>query len=257
MEYFIAYVLNIAAAFTVIALLILAGSLLVRQKRKRLIAFFGISKSKRLRAYISHLRIALGGAFGADGLPRSMSGSAVPVGELQLVSIYGRLFNYSIPALQEQPGFWRHVLLTDVQLEVSPAPLQDSEIEKGCSILCFGSPGYNVASKWIEDTLNPVARFIPSGLAIEVDGVAPFTDALTGFAQRIRIGDGAAAAFYVAGMSEAATMAAAYYLASEWEQLDATFGTRKNFCVVLKAEPLDYRNYTVVLERRESEVPAR
>lgn len=252
MSYLVDYLINLAASFTFAFVVIAWGWRLIRLKRKRLLEFFGVKGAKRLSLYFSHLRIIQGGAKGADDLPRSFGGSAVPSGELQFLTVYQRLFNYVVPALQEQPGFWRNLLLSDLQIEAVPAPVNPADIDRSSSVLSFGSPGYNSVSRWIEQDFHSLGRFTQNNPAIVVSGVAPFSDPLHGFVQRVRIGDGPAMAFYVAGISEQATKASAHYLAAHWDRLQATFGNRQNFCVVLKAEPGDYTKCAILLERRES-----
>jgi hypothetical protein len=232
-------------------ILIAIGWLLIRKKRTRLIEFFGVSKERRIVIYWSLVRVLEGGSVGVDNLPRGYNGATIPAGELDLIAIYQRLFNYIVPSLQEQPGFLRNLLFSDIKVEISPSPLRKDGIDRGSSLVSFGSPGYNVVSQWIEDELHAVGRFVvPDMTAVEVDGVPPFRGGLSGFVQRVRIDDGPTMAFYVAGVSELATKASAYYLASRWEDLQRRFGNRENFCVVIRVASDDFRKCTVLLERR-------
>jgi hypothetical protein len=230
--------------------IVAVGWLLIRKKRTRLIQFFGVERERRVVIYWSLVRVLQGGSVGVDNRPRGYYGPTIPSGELDLIAVYQRLFNYVVPSLQEQPGFLRNLLLSDVKVEISPSPLRKEDIDRGSSLVSFGSPGYNVVSQWIEDELRAVGRFVPDMAAVEVDGIQPFHGMLSGFIQRVRIQDGPTMAFYVAGVSERATKAAAYYLASRWEDLQRRFGNRENFCVVIRAANDDFRNCTVLLERR-------
>jgi len=252
MKYLIDYGINIAASFTVLAVLVFISWVLVQRRRQGLISFFGVSKSKRLRLYFSLLRVPQFGAIGADGQPRSFGGSAIPSGELEFLVPYEGLFNYVVPALQEQPGLWRHVFFADVDIVASPAPISANEIEKESSMISFGSPAYNCVSGWIETDLHALGRFIQDNRSIEVANVPAFRDPMHCFVQRVRIGDGPSKAFYVGGMNEPSTQAAAYYLLASWEKLRDRYGDRENFCIVLKGEPNDYTKATILLERRES-----
>jgi hypothetical protein len=251
-DYFINYLLNLAASLTFVLLVIGAGWVLVRRKRRRLLQFFAVRTTRQLSIYFSLLRVRAGGAIGSDNRPRAFGGSAVPSGEFEFLSVYQRLFNYIVPALQEQPGSWRNLLLSDVRVEASPAPATVTEIDRSSSILCVGSPAYNIVSGWVESDRGFLGRFVDDYSSIDVTGVPNFRDPLHGFVQRVRIGDGLAMAFYVAGVSEQATKAAIYYLASRWEDLHGSFGDRQNFCVVIKADSGDHRKATVLMERRES-----
>lgn len=251
MSYLIDYLINLAASFTFVLVVIVFGWILIRRKRKRLLLFFGVKESGRLNLWFSLLRIIPGGAIGADGAPRSFGGNALPSGELEFLPLYQRLFNYIVPALQEQPGFWRNILLSDLQIEAAPSPVNPADVQRSSSLVSFGSPGYNSVSFWVENSLQSLGHFIQQNSAIELSGVPQFADPLDGFVQRVRIGDGPAVAFYVAGMSEQATKASAYYLAAHWQLLQGAFGNRQNFCIVLKADTGDYRKCVVLLERRE------
>jgi hypothetical protein len=241
---------DLLASFIWTGVIIAFGWALVRKKRSRLIEFFGAEGDHRITIYWSLLRVQRGGSHGVDDRPRAFSGAAIPGGELDLIAIYQRLFNYVVPSLQEQPGFWHNLLFSDVKVEISASPLKKEDIDHASSLVAFGSPGYNVVSQWIENDLHALGKFTPEMTGIEVDGVAPFRGMLIGFVQRVRIHDGPAMAFYVAGVSEQATKAAAYYLASAWEDLKNRFGNRENFCVVIKAANGDFRKCSVLLERR-------
>ena len=204
---------------------------------------------RRLKICWSNLLVSQGGSAGPDGRPRAYSGSAAPAGELELAPLFHRMFNYVVPGVDEQPGLLRKILLSDVTVEAAVSPLTTREIDRTCSVVSFGSPGYNVVSAWIEDQLHSPGRCsVDDRPGIFVPGVEPFTDLLVGFVQRIRIGDGPAVAFYTAGRTEQATKAAAYFLASRWRYLRGRFGNRENFCVVLKADPGDHRRHTILLE---------
>jgi hypothetical protein len=241
---------DVLASLISTGVLIGFGWLFVRKRRRLLIEFFGVEKGRRVVIYWSLVRVLRGGSLGVDNQQRAYNGATIPAGELDLIAIFQRAFNYVIPSVQEQPGFWRNLLLSDVKVEILPSPLGKEDIDRASSIVAFGSPGYNVVSQWIEDDLHAIGRFIPDMAAIQVKGIEPFRDVLSGFIQRVRIQDGPIMAFYIAGISEQATKAAAYYLASRWEDLQRRFGNRENFCVVIKAGVDDFRNCTELLERR-------
>jgi hypothetical protein len=241
---------DLLASFIWTGVIIALGWSFVRKKRSRLIQFFGAEGDRRIVIYWSLLRVQAGGSHGVDDRPRAFCGAAIPAGELELIAIYQRLFNYVVPSLQEQPGFWRNLLLSDVKIEISASPLNKEDIDRASSLVAFGSPAYNVVSQWIENDLHVMGRFTPEMKGVEVEGVAPFRGMLVGFVQRVRIHDGPAMAFWVAGVSEQATKAASYYLASGWSTLKNRFGDRENFCVVIKAAAGDFTKCSVLLERR-------
>jgi hypothetical protein len=242
------YLTDLAAEFTFLVIVIGASYLLIILRRKRLLRFFGVRQTRRLSVYFSLVQVITGGTLGTDHQPRSFAGNALAWDEVELLPLYNRLFNYIVPALQEQPGFLRRILLSDVNIMASPSPLNKAAIDMASSVLCFGSPGYNEVSKWVEQDLHALGRFTDDNKAIVVSGVAPFSDLLHGFVQRCRIGSGSGRAFYVAGPSAQATKASAYYLAAHWDNLYRRFGDRTNFCVILKAAMDDYRKSDCVLE---------
>ena len=148
MPYFVDYLIDLAASLSFVLWVISGGWVLIRFKRNRLLLFFGVKQTRRLSLYFSPLRIIQGGAIGADGVQRSFGGNAVPSGELQFLSLYQRFVNYIVPALQKQPGLWRNLLLSDLQIEAHPAPVNLADIDRSSSILSSGSPGYNCVSNW-------------------------------------------------------------------------------------------------------------
>ena len=156
-----------------------------------------------------------------------------------------------MPGLEDPSGLLRRVILSDVELVAQVAPTTPAGTDFSSSLISLGSPGYNGTSAWIEATLNPVARFIQNNNAIEVQGNPPYTSGVHAFLQRIRIGDGPHVAFYAAGMSEGATVTAAYFLASRWSYLYRRFGDRENFCLVLEVVAANPTTPKILLERGE------
>lgn len=246
------YLVNLLAEVTFLLLLIVGGYLWLVRGRRPMLRFFGVERTRRLVIYWSRLRIISGGSVGVDGQQRTFGGEAVPFSETLLLPVYQRLFNYPVPGLTDAPGPLRHVFLADVDLEAAASPVDPAQRDTGGSLIAVGSPGYNGISLWIERTLRAPSRFIRENSAIEVSGVQPFTDLLHCFVQRVRIGDGPAMAFYAAGISEVATQCALHFLATRCAYLRGRFGDRENFCVVLRADPHDYRRHTEVLARGET-----
>jgi hypothetical protein len=158
------------------------------------------------------------------------------------------MFNYVVPAIEEQPGLLRKILLSDVNVLGVVSPLRVAEIHHSSSLISVGSGAYNVVSFWIENELHALAT---GAGVVNVPGLETFDDPFVGFLQRMRIGDGPSLAFYAAGPSEQATKAAVYLLVTRWEYLRGRFGDRENFCVILKADTGDYRRHTILFEGGE------
>ena len=194
--------------------------------------------------YLSHLRIISGGAVGIDGIRRSFSESAIPQVETILVSLFQRLFISAIPGIDTLPGILKKIIISDIDLIIEPSPL-----ERETTIISLGSPGYNIASQYIEETLLSIGRFIDQNSAIEIPEALPYRDNLYSFVQRAVNDSTGAIAYYAAGMSSIGTMGAAYFLASKWRYLQNQYGHRQPFCIILRVSPEDYKRHTVVCER--------
>jgi hypothetical protein len=146
------YFVNIVSDFIYTILILFIGWVLYYfTRRALLLSFFNIKESKRIVIYLSHLRILTSGAIGADGKPRSFGASALPLYETELVPIFQRLFNFVIPGAESQPGFLKKLFISDVTVEILPSPLNVGDIERTTTFIAVGSPGYNMASKRIED----------------------------------------------------------------------------------------------------------
>ncbi len=246
------YLLNLTAELTFLLFALAGGwAYVLATQRRPLLRFFRVQNSRQLVLYWSRLFIMRGGSAGEGGLPRSFEGTAVPFTETVFLPPFQRLFNYVIPGLEDQPGIFRRLLLADVAIRASVSPPGSTEIDATSSIVSFGSPGYNVASRWIEQTHHSIGQFVSDNQAIQLPNVPPISEPLTGFVQRVLLPRGEGAALYVAGISSQATMAAAYFLLSRWAYLRRRFGDDERFCVVLRADPTDFRRCTVLMERGE------
>ena len=217
--------------------------------RKKLLNFFNINKTKKLVLYLSHLRIVPGGAIGVDGVPRSFSGSAIPQVETILVSLFQRLFISAIPGLNPLPGILKKIVISDINLNIEPSPIDENTIEKNTTIISLGSPGYNIVSKYIEGSLNSIGKFTNQNSAIEISGTSPYTDTLYSFVQRVKNNNNNTIAYYVAGKSIIGTMGAAYFLISKWKYLQKKYQNSQPFCVILKISFEDYKKHTIICEK--------
>lgn len=239
---------NLVAESLFLLVLLALGWLLYRVTHRRpLLSFFGIKRPKRLFVYLSNLRIQRGGALGVDGLSRSFGESAVPTYEAALMPWLQRLFNYVVPGTKEQPGFLKWLQLSDVAVEFVASPLTESEIERDSTILAVGSPGYNRASSYIEDSLHSIGRFANDMSAITVDGASPLHGDHYAFAQRA--GNAGQQAFYAAGISSRATTGAVHFLATHWRELHQKYPDGKPFCVMLRILSEDGSRYQILYER--------
>ena len=81
-----------------------------------------------------------------------------------------RLFNYVVPGMEELPGFLNRLLLSDVDVEILPSPLDVSEIEGDFTFIAVGSPGYNLAARYVEKSLHSIGRFTDDMTAVTLPG---------------------------------------------------------------------------------------
>lgn len=244
------YLVNIASQFIFLVLVVMLGVVLHRfTGRKRLLAFFNVEKSKRLVVYLSHLRIRSGGSIGVDEVPRSFGEGAIPLYEANMIPFVQRLFNFVVPGLNSQPGFLKWLLVSDVLVEVLPSPLSLLDVERRCTFVAVGSPGYNQASRRIEQDLGALAKFTGDNSAIQLKDTPALTDLRSAFVQRVVDQNTGQVAFYLAGASSLATTAAFYFLCNRWQYLYKRFASAAPFCVVLRVPGTDPRVQEIVFER--------
>jgi hypothetical protein len=240
---------NVGSEFLVLGILLVLGWLAYQLKsRGPRLSFFGIKHTKKLCVYLSHLRIRPGGALGVDGKPRSFGESAIPAYEADLMPALQRLFNYVVPGMEALPGFLNRLLLSDVDVEVLPSPLDVSEIADS-TFIAVGSPGYNVASSYVEDSLHSIGRFTDDMSAVTVAEASALSGDHYAFVQRA--GNSKQKAFYVAGISSRATTGAVRFLATHWRDLHKKYPGGKPFCVMLQVTSEDGSKYRIIYEREE------
>lgn len=127
-------------------------------KRDKLLKFYGVHKPRRIVIYLSNLNVALGGAAGIDGQPRSYRGSAVARGEMDVANCIRDVFNSPFPFIFGKPILNR-LLISDVEVELAAPPEQQEQIEHLSSFITLGSSAYNVASAFVERDLHSCVEF--------------------------------------------------------------------------------------------------
>jgi hypothetical protein len=239
---------NLVAEFLFLLILLALGWLLYRlTHRQQLLSFFDITRRKRLVVYLSNLSIQRGGAVGVDGLPRSFGESALPAYEANLIPWLQRLFNYIVPGTNDQPGILKWLQLSDVAVEFIPSPFDESEIESESTFIAVGSPGYNRASSYVEDSLHSIGRFTNDMSAITLPGTSPLHSDHYAFVQRA--GNAKQQALYAAGISSRATTGAVRFLVTHWRDLNGKYPGGTPFCVMLRITGEDASKYQIVYER--------
>jgi len=108
-------------------------------RRRSLLRFFGISDDRRLRIYIGQINILSGQPSQIDRIP-DFHGSAVGFLESTEARRIAELFLFLIPGLQALPTFLSRLFVTDVNVEIEPAPFGPAEPHLDCSYISLGTP---------------------------------------------------------------------------------------------------------------------
>lgn len=229
-----------------VALTIEIGILVVLCRRRALLRFWGIREVKKIRIYISHLRITPGGALDANGTARSYQGSVVTQLESEMAGLLKSLFFATVPGRAVQPNWINALLFVKADVEVQPAPDLMPQIDQDGTVVALGSPAYNVVSGAIETNCSSPVKFVQGYAAIELPGKLTITDPRQSVVMRLLAGD--RYWFYAAGLSEAGTAAAAHYLVKSWKRLDRLYRGSPSFFVSLEFSGSDYRNTRIIGE---------
>jgi hypothetical protein len=197
---------------------------------------------------LSNLDIGLGGAAGADRIPRSFRGDALAAGEMSAVPIVQRLFNMVVPGAKEFPGPLKRMLWSDIEVNVHPAPRNVNNVSSEVGVITIGSPAYNGVSRYVEDHLEALAYFENDYSEIHRRGTGSIPICSnTAFVQRVVDQATGDVVFYLAGMDAVPTRGAVHFLATNWHHLDRRFPGSFQFCVVIRVTSTDGSRYEEVL----------
>ncbi len=241
MSHFINILLGLASNFLFLLLIILISYFLFFiRRRKNLYDFFNITNSRKLIIYLSHLKIHQGGSHGFDGIPRSFQGYCVTYAEYLFSEELKSIFYYPIPALSEQPGILKKLLVADIQVIVSPSPFKIEEMDLSASIVTLGSPGYNIVSKYLEENIKSNAKFELDNNTMKIKNTFIDKNTSHGFLERIIDIENNRSFFYAAGLSEIGTIGSIHYLSTHWENLYKEYRKDKPFTIML-----DFKNNNI------------
>jgi hypothetical protein len=226
----------VASNYIALAIAIVLGALIYRlSRRRRLLRFFGCSRSRRVRLYLSNLDIKRGGAMDPSGLPRSFEGPSTPGYELPFIPAIFRLFLAPVPGLSDQPGWWKSLALRNVEIDTSPSPRSVLDIDESATLITVGSVGYNTVSAEVERNFEPRVQAEPN---------APFRITSPDGVQHVGLEYAILAkcrhpsrmqwAFYVAGPTSTGTTSAFHYLIQNWSSLRKEFGDKTPFSVAIR-----------------------
>jgi hypothetical protein len=246
---------NVLAEFVALAIIVIIGWLFFRRRRRQtLLAFFGVRSSKNLVAYVSDLLIPSGGSVDATGQPRSYQGHVVPFGEAREAYRFHGLFNTVIPGLSDLQGLWKHVFLSEIEVQIEPAPTPQS-IDVTGTVVTTGSPGYNRVSGWAERALSPMIRFGSDNQCLVSSTNTYHATSHFAFVQRLWDKVAGRPVFYAAGLDELGAMGAIHHLISRWDQLLKKFGAQDDFAIVIEVNTLDFRDAVVLEVQARKRIP--
>jgi hypothetical protein len=144
-------------------------------QRKKLISFFDVEETRRLVVYLSNIRVAEFGAVGITGKRMSYKGETITNGEIQAAYQIQKLFTFIIPALAEASKTIGTFLLSDVTVQIQISPVATTQLDSQASVISLGSPAYNAASLFIENTNKGIVKFRYGSMTIsELQGFAQF-----------------------------------------------------------------------------------
>jgi hypothetical protein len=227
------------------ALVTLAGGMFVLSRRRDAMRrFWGASNVLSIRVYLSHLRIAQGGALDPIGASRSFSGAVVTQLEAEAAGILRNLFLARVPGAELQHAWIKSLLFVAADVQTLPSPLDAGEIDSTSTVITLGSPAYNVVSGHAQ-VESPV-QLINDNTAIQLPGGMRLTDTRQSVIVRRQIGG--KYWFYAAGLSEAGTAAAARYLATSWRRLNRIYSKSQSFYVAIEMEGTDPEVSRVIAE---------
>ena len=89
----------------------------------------------------------------------------------------------------------------------------------------------------------------PCRPAIRISNIEPFTDISVGFVQKIIDTENNRYIFYVAGLSENSTAGSAYFLISNWKELNKKYGSNTPFHILLKVSEKNNQESEIILEK--------
>ncbi len=305
------YLIGVISNLVTILLLFAIGWLIYKfASRKHLLSFFGISRTKKIKVYVSNIKVLKGGSIGIDEVRRAYQGVTVAFEEMKAASEISKLFNVILPSFTEQPGFLKHLLFSDIKYETA-FPNNINKIDPEVSLITLGSPAYNAISDYVEKKYKPLATFrwgpgprsdlnnsgqfimsptafstqpvvlysdvhpLTSGSIVSVEGMewdtssekqkqktkevehspaiiipgrGPYEEAKYGFVERIVDHEHNCSLFYIAGLCELTTAAAAYYLIKNWRKLQKRFPEHKSLVVLLEFDLENINNYKIVFQ---------
>lgn len=247
-------VINIVSDGAFILLVGFSGWVWFRfSKVRQLRQFFGASPNVPMTIWLSEVDTHKETKT-PDGIDRSGYGANRSVLESQAAQSISDLFRFLIPGTGDLPEFFQRVLLDVRQVDTRSAGRERGWLgfARGANIT-IGGPPFNEASLRFEKVCGLNIGFGDVSAVQEIsvfDRTFPRQEnSMQGFVARVQHNQNAL--FYAAGFDDFCSSGAAHFLARNWKDLHARYGTRP-FAIVLNfwgVQDLRLDNPKIVFER--------
>ncbi len=151
------FVASLLFSFVIFIIFLL---LFLLSNRLWLLRFFGICKTKRLTIFTSNIHVVRYGSQGTDGQLYSFNGIAIPSEESKAARKLQSRFNYFLPSQVEPQRFLSKILISDIDIRITPSPREYGLFEQNSSIISLGFPVYNNISKYVEKNFDTQAKLV-------------------------------------------------------------------------------------------------
>ena len=128
-------------------------------KRKKLLKFFGIERTRRIIIYQSKIDVLRGGSTGTDRIRRSFQGEAVSNEESKASLYFKSLFNNFLPSWGDKPGILDKLLIADVDVQILISPATPQQVDNSTSFIALGSFAYNAAAEYMDSRDDALIKF--------------------------------------------------------------------------------------------------
>ncbi len=142
-----------AIIFAISWLVILATHKIPLQK------FFNVTTTKRLVIYISNIKVQPFGSIGLSGKPVAYARESVNYGEMKIANQFQGLFSFLVPQTEEAFKTIGKLLFSDISVQIISSPKEMSDLDTQAPFIAIGSPVFNAASAYIENTNRSIVKF--------------------------------------------------------------------------------------------------
>lgn len=219
----------------------------ILSRRRLLLSFFNLERSKKITLYLSAFYIPSGNAFDFRKLPRSYQGLALPYDEVKAYLPMYNLFTHAFPASNELKGVLQKLFVQEVDVRFLASPIDSDSIDVDGTIVSLGSPGYNSISSLLQKNSKIAIIFSDNNDKITYNDGKEIGSDVTAFIQKYKEND--RTYFYVAGLNQIGTQSAINYLLINWKNLYHEF-KNSNFYVALHVDNNNQNNPIIVVKEK-------